>query len=108
MPLLVYSLANYGLFFYLLRLFAQYSSHTLVPQLVQLAQPTNFPRNLLTLDNSFFLLKTFGFYGFLVYMTLYSLWRNYCAYRRQRTQRAALAQPAAPVAEAAPVLAATA
>ena len=42
LPLLVYSLANYGLFFYLLRLFANYSSHTLVPRLTQLHSPPTF------------------------------------------------------------------
>lgn len=110
LPLLVYSLANYGLFFYLLRLFAHYSSHTLVPHLRRLLQPVDFPHNLLTLDNSFFLLKTFGFYGFMLYMTLYSLWRNYQAYQRQRARLTTFAQPlaSAAVEETAPNRVATA
>lgn len=93
--LLVYSLANYGLFCYLLGAFVRYSNHTLVPQLTQLLQPADFPRNLLTLDNSLFLLKTFGLYGFMVYMTLYSLWRNYRTYRPVTRLKAGLGQQVA-------------
>jgi putative peptide zinc metalloprotease protein len=85
LPLLVYSVANYGLFCYLVGVFIHYSSHTLVPRLAQLLQPANFPHNLLTLENSLFLLKTFGFYGLMGYMTLYSLWRNYRAHRPSAT-----------------------
>ena len=102
LALFVYSAANYGLSIYFLRLFISYSSHTLFPRLAQLLQAADFPRNLLTLDNSFFLLKTFGFYGFMIYMTVYSLWRNYHNYRRKRARLALLAQAATPSQEAMP------
>lgn len=108
LALLIYSAANYGLSIYFLKLFATYSTHTLVPRLAQLLQPADFPRNLLTLDNGFFLLKTFGLYGFMVYMTIYSLWRNYHNYRLKRARLAALAQAAAPAPAAATALAALA
>lgn len=95
LPLLLYSVANYALFVYLFYLFLGYSSQTLVPRLTDLVQQADFPRSLLTVDNSLFLLKTFGFYGLMGYMTLYSLWRNYRAYRGQRTRLPTLAQPVA-------------
>ena len=50
---------------------------------------------IVTLDNSLFLLKIFGFYGLMGYMTIYSLWRNYRACKSQRTALSTLAQPVA-------------
>ncbi|GAB2963066.1 hypothetical protein GCM10027048_34830 [Hymenobacter coalescens] len=95
LPLLTYSVANYGLFFYFLRLFYGYSTYTLVPRLTALFGHADFPHNLLTWDNSFFLLKTFGFYGFMLYMTVYSFWRNYRNYRRKQARLTALDEEAA-------------
>ncbi len=95
LPLLGYSVGNYALFLYLAWLLAHYTSHSLLPRLVQLMHSSGFPHNLLTADNSFFLLKTFGLYGFLFYMSLYSLWRNYRGHRQQRARLAVLDQHAA-------------
>jgi putative peptide zinc metalloprotease protein len=112
--LLVYSLANYGLFFYLLTLFYGYSSHTLLPRLGKLLGHADFPHNLLNWDDSLFLLKTFGLYGFMLYMTVFSFWRNLRNYRRRQAritaldQSAAADQAAATAPQATPLLAATA
>ncbi len=97
LPLLLYSLANYALFGYLLGVFGRYSTHTLLPRLHGLLSSSAFPGNLLNWPDALFLLKTFGLYGFMVYMTAFSLWRNLRAYAKNRQAAAKAAAVAAPV-----------
>lgn len=102
LPLLAYSLANYALFIYLLRVFGHYSTHTLLPRLHGLLSAPSFPANLLHWPEALFLLKTFGLYGFMLYMTAFSLWRNLRAYTKNRQAAAAKAAAAsAPALQAA-------
>jgi len=95
LPLLVYSVANYALFVYLLCVFERYSAHTLLPRLHGLLSAPNFPGNLLNWPDALFLLKTFGLYGFMLYMTAFSFWRNLRAYAKNRQAQAAKAAAAA-------------
>jgi putative peptide zinc metalloprotease protein len=101
LPLLLYAAANYALFVYLLRVFINYSSHTLLPRLAGLLSAADFPGNLLTWPNGLFLLKTFGLYGFMLYMTVFTFWRNYRNFTRNRAIPAEKTRQPAPLAAAA-------
>lgn len=80
LPLLLYAAGNYALFVYLVGVFSHYSTYTLLPRLQSMLSATDFWSNLLLWPNMLFLLKTFGLYGFMLYMTLYTFWRNYRNY----------------------------